>query len=150
MDVEQKLLKSFKEIRKKSVKDQGKQKQNVISDFPKWEDNFSCDEYSVSDVVRRARKEGEEGNTSKYKDVFNTFENDINYYLGEYVEEIVCSSVMGRKDKSFPRWEDERLRKPSDVIFQHLIYGSLLGEKLRRYECSSRYFKSTLVEDTSE
>ncbi|GAB69308.1 hypothetical protein PCYB_147360, partial [Plasmodium cynomolgi strain B] len=141
MDVEEKLLKSFKEMMKKSVKHQGGKEQNGISDFPKWENNFSCDEYSVKDVVRHARgggRGGEGGETGKYKDVFNTFENDINYYLGEYVEEIICSSVTGRKDNGFPRWEEETLRRPSDVIFKHLIYGSLLGENLRRYECSSR------------
>ncbi|ANQ10805.1 Uncharacterized protein PCOAH_00051800 [Plasmodium coatneyi] len=151
MDVEKKLLKSFKEIRKKNVRRQGRQEQNVISDFPKWEDNFSCDEYSVDDVVRCVRKGGgEDDDTGKYKNVFNTFENEINYYLGEYVEEIICSSVTGRKDNGFPRWEEETLRKPTDVIFQHLIYGSLFGENLRRYECSSRYFKPTLVEDISD
>ncbi|EUD64623.1 hypothetical protein C922_04969 [Plasmodium inui San Antonio 1] len=151
MDVEEKLLKSFKEIKKTSVKRQRRQKQNVISDFPTWVDNFSCDEYSIKDVLRRARQGGgEEHKTSKYKDVFNTFENDINYYLGEYVEEIICSSVTGRKDNGFPRWEEETMRKPSDVIFPHLIYGSLLGENLRRYECSSRYFTPSLVEDASE
>ncbi|SCO70239.1 conserved Plasmodium protein, unknown function [Plasmodium vivax] len=152
MDVEEKLLKSFKEVRKTFAKRQGRQEQNVISDFPKWEDNFSCDEYSVKDVVRRAREGGGEGEneTGKYKHVFNTFENDINYYLGEYVEDIICSSVAGRKDDGFPQWEEETLRKPSDVIFQHLICGSLMGENLRRYECSSRYFAPTAVEDASD
>ncbi|KJP87593.1 hypothetical protein AK88_02761 [Plasmodium fragile] len=156
MDVEDKLLKLFKEVRKTSVKrEEWRQEQNVIYDFPKWDDNFSCDEYSVKDVVRRARKGGgakekEEDRTGTYKDVFNTFENDINYYLGEYVEDIISSSVTGKKDNGFPRLEEETLRTPSDVIFQHLIYGSVLGENLRRYEYNSRYFTPPLVEDASE
>ncbi|GAW83855.1 hypothetical protein, conserved [Plasmodium gonderi] len=149
MNVEEELLKLLKKMKRKNRKHEGSKEKNFTCDMCQFDDDtFSSDLYMVKDVVHDSATIKDVAN--KYKNVYNNFENDINFYLSEYVEDVIYSSVKTKKKKNYNiQMGEETFNKPSSIIYQHLNYGNLIGEKLRCYEFSSRYFTTALDENDS-
>ncbi|CAD2114461.1 conserved Plasmodium protein, unknown function [Plasmodium vinckei petteri] len=136
MDNEQiELRKLLKKLKKKKIGLSFKDENNPI--FGIIHDGVDADDY-INDI------EGD-SNVKKYKDVYNNFENDINYYFSEYTERIIGSSI-NRNFRIHNKKTEGIFSTPFDPIYQELNYGTLRTQKLREHENRKKYFTHPLPE----
>ncbi|SBS88972.1 conserved Plasmodium protein, unknown function [Plasmodium ovale curtisi] len=104
-----------------------------------WDDYCLDDLCTVQDVFSNINWAKEE-ELNKYKNVYNNFESEINYYFNEYVEGVIYSSVVGQHEKRFGgagKMGRETFSLTTNPIHHHLYCGSLLGKQLRSHECAT-------------
>ncbi|KAI4835179.1 hypothetical protein MKS88_005866 [Plasmodium brasilianum] len=160
MNIEAELLKVLQKLKRKKIRPAHEKEKIFDSNIiEQYDDSVSDDVCSIKDVIscaNGAEKEydddiDDDDKMRKYKDVYNNFENNVNYYLNENIERIIYSSVSSKNDKSFfTETDEETCIKPLDIIYHQLRYGNLQGEKLRRYENSMRYFKPLFLDEDDE
>ncbi|CAD2106039.1 conserved Plasmodium protein, unknown function [Plasmodium vinckei lentum] len=136
MDNEQiELRKLLKKLKKKKIGLSFKDENNPI--FGIISNEMEVDDY-INDI------EGD-NNVKKYKDVYNNFENDINYYFSEYTERVIGSSI-NRNFRIRNKKTEGVFSTTFDPIYQELNYGTLRAQKLREYENRKKYFTHPLPE----
>ncbi|SBT50586.1 conserved Plasmodium protein, unknown function [Plasmodium ovale wallikeri] len=134
----QRLLRKLKK-KKKNLANKKKKKNSIFDMIEEWDDYCLDDLCTVQDVFSDINWVKEE-ELDKYKNVYNNFESEINYYFSEYVEGVIYSSVVGQEEKRFGeagKMGRETFSLAANPIYHHLYYGSLLGKKLRSHECAT-------------
>ncbi|CRG97119.1 conserved Plasmodium protein, unknown function [Plasmodium gallinaceum] len=108
-------------------------------DLLEEDSNVFCDMYTIRELI--CWNNTKEKDLDKYKDVYNNYENEINFYFNEEVEKIIYSSLINKDGEFLIKPKDETIYKSSNIIDQKLNHTMLEYKKLRNYQYNVKYFK---------